>query len=266
MKNPFNLQTMKNIQIHVSELFLLNNFFNNTVPQEVIDNYFTKKNHRSNAKDYKEGSPKYLAEIAKDEEIALLPDYNIVEDFHGLTITLDYSNKVEFSILTYTYTRSGYDYDMEESYEVEVIAKFLCKNVYWATDIIRSIDDLLANDDVKFLLFMRQEEELKLNIRENLESLGNCFSFLLREIVLQAHLEFKPVKYYSEYRAMGQCVVIGNKDEETIYSETELEKVYEDYINRVKFYDEQDRVIEYISYLGSYLTFHREHSSREKQL
>ena len=65
---------------------------------------------------------------------------------------------------------------------------------------------------------------------------------------------------------MGQCVVIGNKDEETIYSEIELEKVYDDYINRVKFYDEQDRVIEYRSYLGSYLTFHREHSSKEKQL
>jgi len=266
MKNPFNLQTMKNIEINVSELFLLNNFFNNKVPQKVIDEYFTKKNYRSNAKDYKEGSAKYLAEIAKDEEIALLPTHNIVENFHGLTIKLDYSNKVEFSILTYTYTRSGYDYDMEESYEVEVTAKFLCKNVHWATDIVTSIDELLVQDDVKTLLFMHQKEELKLNIRKNLESLGNCFSFLLQEIVLEAHLEFKPVKYYSEYASMGQCVVIGDKNEETVYSETELEKVYQDYLDKVKFYDHEDRVIEYRSYLGSYLKFHREHSSKAAQL
>ena len=261
---------MKSIEINVSELFLLNNFFDNQVPQKVIDEYFAKKNHRSNAKDYKEGSSKYLAEIAKDEEIALLPDYNIVENFHGLTITLDYGNKVEFSILTYTYTRSGYDYDMEESYEVEVIAKFLCKNVYWARDIVRSMDELLVQDDVKALLLMQQEQELKLNIYERLKRLGNCFSFLLQEIVLQAHLEFKPVEYYSEYRvnftSMGQCVVIGDKNEEIVYSETELEKVYQDYLDKVKFYDKEDRIIEYRSYLGSYLTFHREHSSKEKQL
>jgi hypothetical protein len=266
MKNPFNLKTMKNIEINVSELFLLNNFFDNQVPQKVIDEYFAKKNYRSNAKNYKEGSAKYIAEIDKDEEIALLPTHNIVENFHGLTITLDYSNKVEFSILTYTYTRSGYDYDMEESYEVEVTAKFLCKNVYWATDIVRSMDELLVQDDVKSLLLMQQEQGLKLNIYERLKSLGSCFSFLLQEIVLQAHLEFKPVKYYSEYASMGQCVVIGDKNEETVYSETELEKVYQDYLDKVKFYDHEDRVIEYRSYLGSYLKFHREHSSKATQL
>lgn len=255
---------MKSIEINVSELFLLNNFFDNQVPQKVIDEYFAKKNYRSNAKDYKEGSAKYIAEIAKDEEIALLPTHNIVENFHGLTITLDYSNKVEFSILTYTYTRLGYD--MEESYEVEVIAKFLCKNVYWARDIVRSMDELLVQDDVKALLLMQQEQELKLNIYERLKNLGSCFSFLLQEIVLQAHLEFKPVKYYSEYASMGQCVVIGDKNEEIVYTETELEKVYQDYLDKVKFYDKEDRIIEYRSYLGSYLTFHREHSSKATQL
>jgi hypothetical protein len=257
---------MENIEINVSELFLLKNFFSNQVPQKVIDEYFAKKNHRSNAKDYKEGSAKYMAEIAKDEEIALLPNHNIVENFHGLTITLGYNKKVEFSILTYTYTRSQYCDDSDECYDVEINAKFLCKNVYWATDVIRSMDELLVNDDVKALLLMHQEQELKLNIYERLERLGSCFSFLLQEIVLEAHLEFKPVKYYSEYKHMGQCVVIGDKNEETVYSETELEKVYQDYLDKVKFYDEEDRIIEYRSYSGSYLTFHREHSSKATQL
>lgn len=254
---------MKNIEIHVSELFLLKNFFSIQVPNQIINEYFAKKNHRSNAKDYKEGSPKYLAEIAKDEEINLLPTHNIVENFHGLTITLDYNKKVEFSILTYTYTRSEYCDDSDECYDVEITAKFLCKNVYWSTDIIRSMDELLIQNDVKTLLFMRQEQQLKLSIYERLKSLGQCFSFLLQDIVLQAHLEFKPVEYYSSYKHLGQCVVIGNKDEAIVYSETELEKVYQDYLNKVKFYDEEDRLIEYRSYSGSYLIFHREHSPKD---
>lgn len=259
---------MKNIKINVSELFLLKSFFNNIVPQKVIDEYFTKKNHRSQAKEYREGSSSYIAEITKDEEIALLPTHNIVDNFDTLTITLDYGNKVEFSILTYTYTHSGYDYDIDESYEVEVTAKFLCKNVYWGTDVIRSMDELMVNDDVKDLLFKHQENELKLNIRKNLENLGKSFGFLLEDAVLQAYLEFKPIQYYLDYKvnfaSVGKCVVIGDKDEKTIYSEVELEKIYEDYVNGVKFYDKQDRVIEYR--YGSYLTFHKEHSSKTTEL
>ena len=67
---------MKNIHIKSSELFLLRNFFSNA-PLHTIEAYYKKKTYTSKKNKYKEGSEKWLLEVAKDEENALLPDFKV---------------------------------------------------------------------------------------------------------------------------------------------------------------------------------------------
>jgi predicted Zn-dependent peptidase len=57
----------------------------------------------------------------------------------------------------------------------------------------------------------------------------------------------------ADHRRIGKCVVIGDKE---VFTEEELQKVSTALKNNVRFYNDQDEIIEFKSYDNDYLTYY----------
>ena len=246
---------MKNIHIKASELFLLRKFFNNA-PLDSINAYYKKKNYTSSKGKYREGSEKWLLEVAKDEENALLPDFKVSAEYADVII----DNQVEFGICTIEHKIEHWNYD-SEPYTETVKSRFLCENSHWGHGIITNMEELWENYNVQKAIEADQENTFYREIYDRLRNLGDCFT-LLRERVYKAHEEFIDVNYYTKYvtndhRTVGKCVVIGDRESSVeVFTEEELQKVSTALKNNVRFYNDQDELIEFKSYDSDYLTYY----------
>jgi hypothetical protein len=248
---------MKNIHIKASELFLLRKFFNNA-PLDSINAYYKKKTYTSSKDKYREGSEKWLLEVAKDEEHTLLPDFKVSDEYADVII----DNQVKFGICTIEHKIEHWNYDLGEPYTETVKSRFLCENSHWGHGIITDMEELWANHNVQKAIEADQENTFYREIYDRLRNLGDCFT-LLRERVYKAHEQFIDVSYYTKYvtadhRRIDKCVVIGDKE---VFTEEELQKVSTALENDVRFYNDQDEIVEFKSYDNDYLTYYRKYSN-----
>lgn len=245
---------MKNIDITMkaSQIVLLQSLLRGCDVNKV-QQFFQKKSHTSSKNQYREGSESYNKEVEKDLLIAELPDHN-VKFVGSVTITASYSEKIRFSIgkLTHDKYITEYTYSDEgESVLSTVEEYFLVENSHWGYGLITSISELLGDYKYERLLLIQQLEDIKDEVNIQLDNMGNSF-YLIRDIVVDALKEFKSVEYYNKYKQYNKCVVV----DDVVYSEEELDSVVKDYKDNVRFYDKDDRVIEFNSW-DNYLIYHR---------
>lgn len=238
-------------EININEIFLLKKYLTVSRETDAIKEYFTKKNYTSRKNEYREGSVNYLAEVARDEVNAELPDHNI-KFGKEIIIRTDHSqrNKLRLTVGEYTHSYHHWD-DCDGCAEGELVTRtiteyFLVQNEYHGQGLMFRIDDVLQHYDIQLMLLEQQQHEFYNRIDERLANLGEEFSLITR-IVREAYEDLKDVTLYTRYckdnyTDLGKCIVIDEKD---VYVGSELAKIYEAYRNEVRFYDSSDRKISF---------------------
>lgn len=235
---------MADIKLSIDKIYVMRDNLNAQRLRKEIREYFVKKNHKSRASEYKEGSDNYLKCLSEDEEISKLPEHTVINEYKDLVI-----GDKRFSVLHFVHEFFIYD---EETTQGEVKTEafmFLVENSHWGFGLVLSYEDLLL--ELKDELYNHQKDLNRSNWRERFSGEYQSYSMLLND-VMRAEEKLEKIEVYTTK------LVIGEKE----YSKEYLDKLYDMYVNKTyKFYDCNDKLIEYYDYSdSSFVEFYELHN------
>lgn len=224
--------------------------------EKMINNYFKKKNYTSHKDDYKEGSARYLEELAKDEEIAQIPDYNVkLNDY----INIEHSyHKVELKVGVITIEEwEQYDYYSNEGETVVKEYTFLTDNSYWGSTVITNLDAFLCYSKVQKLLIQKANDDHDNRVHDWLNKAHDgVFRLLIDNVIKAEKSNIDTGIYFTPFGESNEYLMIG---EEKYYA-SEMTLINEAYNADAVAYDEDDRKIKYCAYAhGNYVNFYRKY-------
>ena len=249
-----------NIKIGIENIFSLKNFLNSSSERKKIQQYFTKKVHKSNVGEYKPNSESWLKAKNEDDIIANIPDHNVVFDYEKVEIKYSY-HTLEFSIGKINSTENRWCYDNEEYVQEEVTKHFLVENSHWGFGLICSLEELLEETKIKNMMELMFNQIRKDKWETHLKSVNDGAFILLLDKILKAEESFIPVKILTKIFDHNEVWVEIGEQKYHLKDMIEINKAYEtgDY----EFYDENDRKIKYADYLyDSFPDFYLEHMSK----
>lgn len=230
-------------KVDISNIYSLRSFLNSRYLRNSIEEFFKKKTHSSETKNFRPESDAWLKSKQEDDKIDSLPDHNVNINYDDLIIEYSYK-EIKFTIGTITTNETSY-WSEDGDYEVsEVKRNFIVENSYWGHGLICSFDELLEHCKVQEFLEEMLDDQRKEKWRNRLENTGDgVFNLLLDKIVKnEKNLIYSEI--YKSYKD-GLFIEIG---EEKYYANdmVEINQAYKtgDYA----FYDENDRKIEYSWY------------------
>jgi len=236
----------------------LRSFLNTRHLRNSIEEFFKKKTHSSETKNFRPESDAWLKAKQEDEKINNLPDHNVTIKYDDLIIEHNYK-EIKFTIGTITTIESSHWSEDGDYENREVTRNFIVENSYWGHGLICSFDELLNHNQVQELFEKMLDDQRKEKWRNRLETIGDGVFILLLDKIVKLE---KDLIYTEIYRSDkdGLFIEIG---EEKYYAKdmVEINQVYKtgDYA----FYDEWDRKIEYSDYLyGSFPDFYIKHSKK----
>ena len=222
--------------------------------KKMIYDYFKKDTYKSYKDDYKEGSARYLEELAKDEEIAQIPDYNVkLNDY--IKIEHSYHNfELKVGVITIEEWEQ-YDYYSHEGETVVREYTFLTDNSYWGSTIISNLKDFLCYSKVQELLIQKAKDDHHSRVHDWLnKAYDGVFRLLIDDVIKAEKSSIDTGIYFSAFGKSNEYLMIG---EEKYYA-SEMTLVNEAYNADAVAYDENDRKIKYSSYEhGNYVNFYR---------
>jgi hypothetical protein len=224
--------------------------------KKMIYDYFKKTTYKSYKDDYKEGSARYLAELAKDDEIAKIPDYNVKLNEY---INIEHSyHKIKLKVGVITIEEwVSYDYYGDEGETVVKEYTFLTNNSYWGSTIITNLDEFLCYSEVQELLIQQARDRHHNRVHDRLsKSCDGVFLLLADDVIEAEKSNIDTGIYFSTFGERNEYLQIG---EEKYYA-SEMKLVNEAYNADAVAYDEDDRKIEYSAYEhGNYVNFYRKY-------
>lgn len=230
-------------KVDISNIYSLRSFLNSRYLRNSIEEFFKKKTHSSETKNFRPESDAWLKAKQEDDKIDSLPDHNVNINYDDLIIKHNYK-EIKFTIGTITTNETSY-WSEDGDYEVnEVKRNFIVENSYWGYGLICSFDELLDHYKVQEFLEEMLDDQRREKWRNRLENTGDgVFNLLLDKIVKnEKNLIYSEI--YKSYKD-GLFIEIG---EEKYYANdmVEINQAYKtgDYA----FYDENDRKIEYSWY------------------
>lgn len=230
-------------KVDISNIYSLKSFLNTRHLRNSIEEFFQKKTHSSETKNFRPESDAWLKAKQEDDKIDSLPDHNVNINYDDLIIEYSYK-EIRFTIGTITTNETSY-WSEDGDYEVsEVKRNFIVENSYWGRGLICSFDELLDHYKVQEFLEEMLDDQRREKWRNRLEETGDgVFNLLLDKIVKnEKNLIYSEI--YKSYKD-GLFIEIG---EEKYYAKdmVEINQAYKtgDYV----FYDENDKKIEYSWY------------------
>lgn len=246
-----------NKKIDFINIYSLNEFINSNYLEKEINEFFKKKNHQSKVSEFRPNSESWLKAKTIDDEIAKLPEHNVVLNYDKLTISYRY-HKVEFDLGTITTEISDYCSITDEYRGQQETFNFLVENSHWGHGIICNFNDLLQHHKIKELLQIMFDDLRREKWEDIIMSFKDGVFILLLNKIIKAEEELIDVNLFvgSEPR-----IEIG---EQTYYM-TDMILINEAYkTGNYEFYDENDRKIVYKDYLyQSFPDFYLEHSKKQ---
>lgn len=242
-------------KVNIQDLHIIDGMLNcPSKVKKMIYDYFKKTTYKSRKDDYREGSTRYLEELAKDEEIAEIPDYNVkLSDY----IDIEHSyHKVELKIGVITVEEwEPYDYYGDEGETVVREYTFFTNNSYWGSTIITDLDEFLCYSKVQAILIQQARDRHHNRVHDWLsQACDGVFMLLVDDVIKAEKSNIDTGIYFSTFGERNEYLMIG---EEKYYA-SEMKLVNEAYNADAVAYDEDDRKIEYSAYEhGNYVNFYR---------
>ena len=237
-------------KIDIKNIHVLANIISKYQPkdlEQIVRDYTRKKSVNYYYNDeYKPGSPEYLQQQAKREEILALPDYDI-KYIDEIEITGKYSHKIiKLDLGVYTRVETHKDDFYEEGYdeyEVEKQYYFLVINTYHAHHIFTNFSELFQHSQIyKEMISCGNDRMFDDLIRAYKDHCHKYFYLLQKEIKLALREGFEiDIKSYTSPIHKSFLEIKGFKESKKYYLDTldEILKVdYYWYENRkVRFGD-----------------------------
>lgn len=222
-------------QLKIENLFKFN-FFNSANSEE-IRRAFQKSSFRSQLSNFKEGSPSWIAQKAKEDAIRDMITVDLKYDYKDLEITYSY-HKVKFLMISYDEVVRDY-----EGEEYTITRNFLCTNSHWGEGVITSMQELISDTDVLRLIFLSQEEAHKDKLRKRITDFDERFS-VMTEYLLKIETWDEEITFWRHGEDNTPIIKVGEQE----FSMTDISKIYDAYKDEVVFYDKNDRKIDQYSF------------------
>ena len=245
-------------KVDISNIYSLKSFLNTRHLRNSIEEFFQKKTHSSETKNFRPESDAWLKAKQEDDKINSLPDHNVNIKYDDLIIKHNYK-EIRFTIGTITTNETSY-WSEDGDYEYrEVTRNFIVENSYWGYGLICSLDELLDHYKVQELLEEMLDDQRMEKWRNRLEETGDGVFILLLDKILKQEKNLINSTIYTSYKD-GLFIKIG---EETYYAKdmVEINQAYE--TGNYEFYDDNDRKIVYSEYLyESFPDFYLKYSKK----
>lgn len=244
-------------RVDISNIYSLKGFLNSKGQRDSIREYFKKKTHTSETKNYRpESKPWYVAK-EKDDFVANLPDHDVKINYDELSIEYNY-NELRFTIGTITTIENSYYSENGVYVEGEVTRTFLVENSYWGHGLITSFEELINHEEVQKFLESMLDDQRRDKWRDKLQTHCDGEFMLLLDKVVKSEKNGLKIDFWVNDK--DRWVQIGEQKYH-LKDMIEINKAHES--NSYEFYDENDKKIVYSDYCyDSFPDFYLKYSKK----